>query len=51
MCFGMEMKHKITVKKKKEDIYLLGAGLGGGLGTGVRKPSSLTLFQLAVKVL
>lgn len=30
--FGMEMKHKIAVKK--QGIHLQGAGLGRGLGTG-----------------
>lgn len=45
----MEMKRKIT--GKRGGVHLLGAGLDGGLGTGVRQPSSLTPLQLAVKVL
>lgn len=38
-------------RKKTGGIHVQGAGLGGGFGTGVRPPCSLTSLQLAVEVL
>lgn len=45
------MEMKTQNYSQKGGIHLLGAGLGGVLGTGVRPPSSLTPLQLAVEVL